>query len=86
MRSRQSPDGNTLANQAAYNAWVNIALATLLESHPERGDYLHGFAPTERQLSLEISLPDLADFVVGELEGSRYVHQARGLSYRRAKP
>jgi putative NADH-flavin reductase len=55
-----------------------------LKDGPARGDYLHGFPPTERQLSLEISLPDLADFVVGELEESRYVHQAPALSYGRA--
>ena len=55
-----------------------------LKNGPAHGNYLHGFPPTERQLSLEITLPDLADFVVGELEGPRYVHQAPGLSYRRA--
>lgn len=45
------------------------------------GDYRHGFSPTNRDITLEISIADTADFMVKQLKDSRYLHSTPGLSY-----
>lgn len=45
------------------------------------GNYLHGFAPTDKSTKLKISRKDVADFIVKELASSQYVFQTPGLSY-----
>ena len=64
--------------------WTIVRPASLTEEEAT-GDYLHGFSPKERNLSLKIALGDLADFVIHELENGSYQRQAPGLSYAEAR-
>lgn len=63
--------------------WTIVRPASLTEEEAT-GDYLHGFSPKERNLSLKIALGDLAGFVIHELENGTYRRQAPGLSYAEA--
>jgi putative NADH-flavin reductase len=62
--------------------WTIVRPGALVDG-PAAGDFLQGFSPTERNLTLKISLADLARFIVRELEASEYIHRTPGLSYRR---
>jgi len=43
--------------------------------------YRHGFSPDDRNISLKISLADVADFLLKQLTDSTYMNKAAGLSY-----
>lgn len=45
------------------------------------GAYRHGFAPTEKGLTLKISRADVADFVLKQLGDPSYMRKTPGLSY-----
>ena len=60
--------------------WTLVRPAALVDGDA-RGNYIHGFSPTRKGLDLKVSLADLAEFVVGELENPAYLHMAPGLSY-----
>ena len=64
--------------------WTIVRPGALVDGEAT-GDYCHGFSPSERAISLTVSLADLADFVVHELENGAYVHATPGVSYRRAE-
>lgn len=48
---------------------------------PHTKQYLHGFSPEDRRISLKISRADVADFLLRQLDSVRYLHQTPGLSY-----
>ena len=60
--------------------WTIVRPAGLTEDEAV-GEYRHGFSANEKRLSLTISLEDLAEFMVQELEDGTYLHQSPGLSY-----
>ncbi len=60
--------------------WTIVRPAYLTDG-PLTGTYLHGFSVTERKLKGKISRADVADFMLKQLEDSRYVHETPGLSY-----
>jgi putative NADH-flavin reductase len=60
--------------------WTLVRPAALVDGNAT-GTYSHGFAPKRKGLDLKVSLADLAEFVVGELENPAYLHMAPGLSY-----
>lgn len=61
--------------------WTIVRPAALTDG-VETNDVLHGFSPSERDLSLTISLPDLARFMVLQLEDATYLRKTPGLSYQ----
>jgi uncharacterized protein YbjT (DUF2867 family) len=61
--------------------WTILRPGALTDG-PVTGNYVHGFPSTERHLSLKLSVADLADFAVRELEEPQYVGGDPGLSYR----
>jgi putative NADH-flavin reductase len=60
--------------------WTLVRPAALVDGEAT-GTYIHGFSPTRKGLDLKVSLADLAEFMVGELENPAYLHMAPGLSY-----
>jgi putative NADH-flavin reductase len=64
--------------------WTIVRPAALAEGEAT-GEYLHGFSPDAKQLTLTISTGDLGEFIVGELEEATYVCEAPGLSYGGAR-
>ncbi|HAA16714.1 MAG TPA: epimerase, partial [Cytophagales bacterium] len=44
-------------------------------------DYLHGFSPDLRGLTLKISRADVADFILKQLASGEYLYQSPGVSY-----
>ena len=60
--------------------WTLVRPAALVDGGAT-GTYIHGFSPKRKGLDLKVSLDDLAEFVVGELENPAYLHMAPGLSY-----
>ena len=60
--------------------WI-IVRPSYLTDGPLTGTYLHGFPVTERSLKGQIARADVADFMLKQLEDSRYLHQSVGLSY-----
>ncbi len=47
---------------------------------PASGEYREGFPPTEKGLKLTIPRADVANFLLRQLTGSTYLHQAPGIS------
>lgn len=45
------------------------------------GDYQHGFAPNNKNITLKISRADVADFMLKQLEDTTYLRKTPGLSY-----
>lgn len=43
--------------------------------------YNHGFGPKDKSTKLKISRADVADFILKQVVGRQYIHQAPGLSY-----
>jgi hypothetical protein len=64
--------------------WTIVRPAALADGEAT-GEYLHGFSPEEKHLTLTISVGDLGEFIVGELEEAAYVRRAPGLSYAGGK-
>ena len=60
--------------------WTIVRPAAFTDGE-RSGVYRHGFSGDERGLSLKISRADVADFVVGEVEGERYLGRAVGVCY-----
>jgi putative NADH-flavin reductase len=60
--------------------WTIVRPGALVEG--ERTDrYRHGFPPNEKDLALEISTADVADFMLQQLEDDTYHYGTPGLSY-----
>jgi putative NADH-flavin reductase len=45
------------------------------------GKYRHGFTPADKQITLKISRPDVADFMLKQLKEDTYLYKTPGLSY-----
>lgn len=52
-----------------------------LKDGQRTGNYRHGFSPTTKDIALEISIADTADFMVNQLTDNSYLHGTPGLSY-----
>jgi uncharacterized protein YbjT (DUF2867 family) len=61
--------------------WTILRPGALTDG-PVTGNYVHGFPSTERRISLKLSVADLADFAVRELEEPQYIGGDPALSYR----
>lgn len=48
---------------------------------PLTGQYQHGFSPNDRSVKLKISRPDVAHFMLQQIDDLSYLHQTPGLSY-----
>jgi putative NADH-flavin reductase len=59
--------------------WI-IVRPPHLNDGPRTGDYLHGFAPTDRSINGKISRADVADFMLKQLADDTYLRQTPGLS------
>ncbi|MHA1524780.1 MAG: NAD(P)-dependent oxidoreductase [Alphaproteobacteria bacterium] len=60
--------------------WV-IARPGAFTDGPATSSYLHGIAPTLKNLKLKISRADVANFMLEQLSSNTYLGQAPGLSY-----
>ena len=57
-----------------------IVRPSAFTDEPASGAYREGFPPTEKGLSLKISRADVANFILRQLTGRAYLHQAPGIS------
>lgn len=81
---RRAYDDHTLQERYVRESdldWTIVRPAAPIDGI-ETNDVLHGFSPSERNLSLTISIPDLARFMVLQLEDATYLHKTPGLSYQ----
>ena len=53
----------------------------MLTDGPHTGRYSHGFPPSDRSHEIEVSRADVADFMLGQIDGADYVRAAPSLSY-----
>jgi len=60
--------------------WTIVRPAAFTDG-PSTNSYKHGFASTQRKLSLKISRSDVADFMLKQLTDNTYLRQTPGLSY-----
>lgn len=60
--------------------WTIVRPGALKEGD-RTGNYHHGFAPNVKDIALEISIPDTADFMVQQVQDNTYLHSAPALSY-----
>ena len=60
--------------------WTIVRPGALKEGE-RTGQYRHGFAPHVKDIALEISIPDTADFMVQQVQDSMYLHDTPALSY-----
>lgn len=60
--------------------WVIVRPGALKEGD-RTGHYRHGFSPAAKNLTLEISTADVADFMLQQLQTDTYLHATPGLSY-----
>lgn len=60
--------------------WTIVRPGALKEGE-RTGQYRHGFAPNVKDIALEISIPDTADFMVQQVHDATYLHGTPGLSY-----
>lgn len=60
--------------------WTIVRPGALKEG-TRTGAYRHGFAPHVKDITLEISIPDTADFMVQQLHEDGYLRKTPGLSY-----
>ncbi len=60
--------------------WVLVRPGAFTDG-PATGAYRHGFAATAKNLKLKISRADVADFMLQQLTGDRYLRRSPGLSY-----
>ena len=58
-----------------------IVRAGVLTDGPHTGRYSHGFPPTDRSHEIEVSRADVADFMLGQIDGADYVRAEPSLSY-----
>lgn len=52
-----------------------------LKDGERTGRYRHGFPPSDKNITLDISVGDVADFMVQQLTDDTYLHATPGLSY-----
>lgn len=60
--------------------WTLVRPAAFTDGE-HTGRYRHGFGPTDRTTTLEISRKDVADFMLRQLASNEYLHEAPGQSY-----
>jgi putative NADH-flavin reductase len=60
--------------------WVIVRPGNLTDG-PLTRHYKHGFAPTDKTVTVKISRADVADFMLRQLTSPVYLHQTPGLSY-----
>lgn len=60
--------------------WVIVRPAAFTDG-PVTGEYKHGFASTDKELTLKISRADVAHFILEQLEDDTYLRRTPGLSY-----
>jgi putative NADH-flavin reductase len=60
--------------------WTIVRPGALKEGE-RTGKYRHGFPANVKDITLEISIPDVADFMVRQLQDDTYRYAAPGLSY-----
>ena len=60
--------------------WTIVRPGAFIDG-PSTGTYHHGFASGDRNLKLEISRADVADFLLKQLQSNQYLLQTPGLSY-----
>jgi putative NADH-flavin reductase len=60
--------------------WTIVRPGALKEG-PLTNTYRHGFGPTVRDITLEISIADTADFMVQQIEDTTYLSGTPALSY-----
>lgn len=61
--------------------WTIVRPAALIEGARTSGQYRHGFSPTDKTTALEISIADVAEFMVTQLVDDTYRCGTPGLSY-----
>ena len=60
--------------------WIIVRPAAFTDG-AATGTYRHGFARSEKNLSLKVSRADVANFMLQGLTDDSYLHQSPGLSY-----
>ena len=60
--------------------WVIVRPGNLTDT-AKTGVYRHGFAATDKNIRVEVSRADVADFMLKQLNDRTYVHQTPGISY-----
>lgn len=60
--------------------WTIVRPGALIDGE-RTGTYRHGFASTAKNLALEISIADVADFMVQQVQDATYLRATPGLSY-----
>lgn len=60
--------------------WTIVRAGALTDGE-RTGRYRHGFPPTDRSLSFEISRADVADFTLGLLADGTYLRESPAVSY-----
>lgn len=60
--------------------WTIVRPAAFTDG-PNTGIYQHGFSPTAKNVTLKISRADVADFMLRQLNDTRYIRKTPGLSY-----
>jgi len=60
--------------------WVIVRPGNLTDK-AKTGVYQHGFAATDKNIQVEVSRADVADFMLKQLNDRTYVHQTPGVSY-----
>jgi len=59
--------------------WIIVRPGALSDGE-RTGAYRHGFSPTDKNITLEISVADVADFMVKQLTDETYLRATPGLS------
>ncbi len=60
--------------------WIIVRPGALKDGE-RTGQYRHGFPSTDKSITLDISVGDVADFMVQQLTDDTYLHATPGLSY-----
>ncbi|SEW25177.1 NAD(P)-dependent oxidoreductase [Chitinophaga arvensicola] len=60
--------------------WVIVRPGNLTDGELT-GRYRYGFAPTDPNITVKVSRADVADFMLKQLNDSRFIHQTPGISY-----
>lgn len=61
--------------------WTIVRPAALKDGGRTNGNYRHGFSPNDKTTTLEISIADVAEFMVKQLVDKTYFYSTPGLSY-----
>ena len=60
--------------------WTIVRPAALTDQE-HTGTYRHGFAATDKSITVKISRADVADFMLNQLADDTYLHKTPGVSY-----